>query len=303
MIVNDSDQAATQSIEQKLAARFGGGEPQVTNYDESAEAAAQEGETTQGEAEFAEIEWEGSKYQVPAPLKDGFLMKSDYTRKTQELADQRRSYEQALEVAKSGQLEKIFTESITAEHQELAVIDAYLSQMGKQDWASMPTEQILRNKIEIDNIKERREALRQAISEKRSKFDNDVKAKINELRSKSWESAAKAINGYTEQTKDELRKYALAEGLTDTEFDNVSLDPRSLRVIYKAMQFDKVQASAKANPNTKGQALRPGAAQERMPPETVAKLNFRKAMKAATTSREKETAIEGRLAGIFDKRR
>lgn len=291
------DQALEQSIEAKLAARFGGGEPQIEQ-----EESATEGEGEQ-QPEFAEVEWEGSKYQIPAPLKDGFLMKSDYTRKTQELADQRRSYEQAIEVVKSTAFDRTFNESIAQEQQELSVIEAYLQQMGKQDWASMPTDQILRNKIEIDNIKERREAVRQAIAAKRSKFDSDVKAKIDELRAKSWESTAKAINGYTEQTKDELRKFALAEGLTDSEFDNVSLDPRSLRVIYKAMQFDKVQAAAKASPNTKGNALRPGASSERMPPDTVAKLNFRKAMKAATTSREKETAIEGRLAGIFDKRR
>lgn len=47
------------------------------------------------EADYAEIEHDGAKYKVPAPLKEAFLRHSDYTRKTMEVADQRRALETA----------------------------------------------------------------------------------------------------------------------------------------------------------------------------------------------------------------
>src|SRR5438105_8523 len=45
------------------------------------------------EPDVAEIEINGKKYTVPAELKDGYLMQADYTRKTQEVADIRKTVE------------------------------------------------------------------------------------------------------------------------------------------------------------------------------------------------------------------
>lgn len=47
------------------------------------------------EEEYAEVDYEGAKYKVPAPLKDALLRQADYTRKTTEVADQRREIEAA----------------------------------------------------------------------------------------------------------------------------------------------------------------------------------------------------------------
>lgn len=66
-----ADQGASQSVESRIASKFGlptGGEPEA-----EAEGAAE------AESEFAEIDWEGAKYQIPAKLKEGFLKNEDYT--------------------------------------------------------------------------------------------------------------------------------------------------------------------------------------------------------------------------------
>jgi len=49
------------------------------------------------EPETVEIELDGKKYTVPADLKDSFLMQSDYTRKTQEIAAERKALSEAKE--------------------------------------------------------------------------------------------------------------------------------------------------------------------------------------------------------------
>lgn len=165
----------------------------------------------------------------------------------------------------------------------------------------MSTDQMLRQKVEIDNIKDRRTAIHQSVTEKKGQFDESMKARIAELRTKSRDLASKSIKGFSEDTEKAMREFARAEGLTDAETDNVLLDPRSYRVIYKAMQYDKVQSAAQTPVQTKTGILRPGASGERMSSGKAAELNFRKAMNGAKTSSQKARVIEDRLAGAFAK--
>lgn len=294
-----ADQAIEQSVEAKIASKFGFPAQNTEEVSQDTEVT----ESTQGsDTGLADLEWEGLTFKAPAKVKEALMRTEDYTRKTQELAEQRRAVEHVRELAQQNQLDKMFSDSIQNEQQEISVIDAYLQQATKLDWSQMNTDQMLRTKVEIDSIKERRAALKESMDSKRAKFQEEVKAKIGELRSKSRELASKAINGFNEQTEQDMRKYAISEGLTEQEIDNVLLDPRSFKVIWKAMQFDKVKAGTgqAAESATKAEkVLRPGSATERMPPEVANKLNFRKAMKGAKTSGEKANIIEDRLASIF----
>ena len=62
------------------------------------EAEAESSEDTETEqppeaAEFVNVEYEGTEYEVPAKLKDALLRQSDYTTKTQALAAERKALE------------------------------------------------------------------------------------------------------------------------------------------------------------------------------------------------------------------
>lgn len=286
------DQPGTESITDRIASKFGF---PGTGQEQAEPATAQA-----VESDLAELEWEGAKYQVPTKLKDAFMRNDDYTRKTQELAEQRKSLDHVRELSQQRALDSAFGESIAAEQQQISVIDAYLSQASKLDWSQMSTDQMLRHKVEIDNIKEQRALLKGAIDGKRDDFTKQVNARIVEMRGKSRELASKSIQGFSEQTESEMRKFAIAEGLAEPEVDNVLLDPRSYKIIWKAMQFDKVQ-SGTSRVDTATKVLKPGAAGERMPAKTAANLNFNKAMKSATNSSQKARVIEERLSGIFAK--
>ncbi len=294
-----TDQAPQQSVEDKILSRLG-----LPSQAEEAAAAGETQEETQQAVDdaFADIEWEGQTIKVPKGLKEAVMRTDDYTRKTQELADQRRSIEQLRETLQTRQTESAFAESIAPEQQEISVIDAYLSQIGKLDWSAMTAEQMLRQRIELDSIKERKQALQDSIASKRSQFTTNMQAKLTELRGKSRELASKSIQGFSEETEKAMRDYAKTEGLTDPELDNVLLDPRSYKIVYKAMQFDKVKAGTGKVNQAVDRVLKPGAASERMPQGTANKLNFNKAMKAAgNDSGAKARVIENRLVGIFSK--
>lgn len=294
-----TDQAPAQSVEDKILSRLG-----LPSQAQEAAAQTEQAAPVIDDA-FADLEWEGATLKVPKGLKEAVMRNEDYTKKTQELAEHRRSVDQLRELAQTRQLESTFSESIAPEQQEVSVIDAYLQQAAKLDWSQMTTDQMLRHKVEVDNIKERRAQLADSMNGKRAKFTAEVQAKLAELRGKSRELASKSIQGFSEDTEKGMREYARTEGLTDSEIDNVLLDPRSFKVIYKAMQFDKVKAGTgkAAEAATKvDRVLRPGNAGERMPAKTAENLNFGKAMKAAgTNSAAKARVIEDRLVGMFSK--
>jgi hypothetical protein len=192
---------------------------------------------------------------------------------------------------------------VTPEQQELSVIDAYLAQMSKANWSEMSTDQVLKTKIELDNIKERKASLKESIAEKKAKFDTDMKARISDLRSKAKEMASKSINGFSEEAEKSMRSYAASVGLTDGEIDNVLLDPRSFRVIYDAMQYQKVQTSAAKPVTSKTGVLKPGPTTDRMPQNVIDKFNYQKAIAKAKTKTEVNSLIEERLAGMYARRK
>jgi hypothetical protein len=288
-----------QSVEDRILGKLGlpGPEIQVDPTNETPVEEPDDG--------FAELEWEGQSVKVPKGIKEALLRNDDYTRKTQELAEQRRSVEQLREVMQTRQMEAAFSESVSAEQREIGVIDAYLEQAKRLDWSQMSTEQILRQRVELDSIRDRRKDLESAISGKRAKFTTELQAKLTEIRGKSRELASKSIPSFSEETEKTVREYAKSEGLTDPEIDNVLLDHRSFKVLWKASQFDKVKAAtgkAQEAAAKVDRVLRPGAAGERMPAKTAANLNFQKAMKAAgNDSGAKARVIEQRLMGVFSK--
>lgn len=85
-------------------------------------------EPDEPEDDSEEIEYDGEKYRVPRNLKDAFLRQSDYTRKTQEIADQRKELEGALERVNSAGKEEMT--ALT----RVAGIDAQLAQYDNIDW-------------------------------------------------------------------------------------------------------------------------------------------------------------------------
>jgi hypothetical protein len=286
----------------KIAAKFGFPAQQAP------EEPAEPGPNIQPEGDdqgtgLEEFEWEGTKLNVPKSLREAVMKNEDYTRKTQELAEHRRALDQARETMQRGQIDAQFQASIASEAQEVSVIDAYLKEANKLNWSSMNMEQLMRTRAEIDQVKERRAGLVQSIQGKRTQYDDAVKQHLTKLRANSRELIAKSIQGFNEEAEKAIRSYAVAEGLSEAEADSVMLDPRSAKILWKAQQFDKVQASAGKAVGAAARVLKPGGAQERMPAKTAADLNFRKAMKGAKTSSDKAQVIQAKLesGSIFNK--
>lgn len=293
--MTDTDQAAEQSVMERLTGHMSN----LTGIsDQARDEVPQSQEPQEASTGLEDVEWEGEKYQLPAKIKDALMKNADYTQKTQALSEQRKQIDHLAETFKRGEIEKAFSQSVAEESKRLSVIEAYLDQASKMNWSQMKTEDMLKAKIEIDSIKEQRDALKQAIAEKRGKFDTEVKTFEASIRAKARELAAKTISGYSEDTEQAVRKYA-SKDLSEAEVDRIFMDPRATQYVWKAMKYDEISAGVKPAQQQVEKALKPSGASNPMPQDVRAKLDFRKDMKAAKTSGQKAQLIEQRLAGKF----
>jgi hypothetical protein len=259
-------------------------------------------ETQEATPELAEIDVDGDLFQVPQKLKDAFMRNQDYTQKTQALAEKSKTIDHARELAQQSALDKTFLESVAPEQQEIAVIDAYLQQASKVDWSSMNTDQMLRQKVELDQIKERKANLKETLEGKRAKFNDEVKTRFETLRKQARDLASKSITGFNDQLEKEIRAFGVSKGLSEGEVDNVLLDPRSFSILNDAMQFSKAKAAAIPR-DKQGKFLKPGVASDRTPQTTILKATYEKQLKSAQTQGQKARVIEDYLASRVNMRK
>jgi hypothetical protein len=294
-----SEFEASPDIMGRLEAALGLGEAAAPVSEVANDSPPEAGETPTVSDGLADFEWEGARLRVPESLTKAVMLQKDYTQKTQELSESRKTLEQLQAVSQTQQAEMAFNQSVAAEHQELGLIDQYLKQMSGFDWSKLPSEKILLQKIEIDQIRDRRAAIVDSINGKRNQFQQNLQAKIQELRGKSKERLSKAIDNFTEETEQTIRNHAKSVGLTERQVDSLLLDPIASQVFWESAQYRAVKAKAKDGKQAApGEGvLRPGVAGERMPEAVKQTLAFGKQMKSAKTSQQKANLIEAKLAG------
>ena len=291
------DQAKPQSMTDRIAAQFD--IPEDDEAPEQVEAEAEADETPEAEApaEDVEIEYDGERFRVPVKLEKAIMQEADYTRKTQELAEQRRVLEQAQSSLNLATMEREFAKSVETEAQQITQLDAYLNSLKGQNFNEMPVDEGFRQWMLIQQASEQRETLQKAVETKRSEFMRDFESAVDTTRGKVRELLAKQIPGFSEAAVATMREYAEAQGFTKAAFDNIALDAKSMAVIYKAQQYDRLQEAKVSAVQKASPVLKPGSSNP-MPQQVRDKLNYRKALKTAPNSKAKEKVILERLAGM-----
>ena len=106
--------------------------PEQTETDEvQAETVTEDQPEADDADDSEEIEYEGEKYKVPKSLKDAFLRQSDYTRKTQEVAEQRKEFErQRDQFQQQAAMQRQHIEDFS----QLHTIDAQIERFKNVDW-------------------------------------------------------------------------------------------------------------------------------------------------------------------------
>lgn len=267
-----------------------GAEPQGTEGEGQEPALSQSEEVEV----FFDIGGERKPYRIPKEISDRFIQHEDYTRKTQDIAEMRRGLSSQMEAAR---IDHAFGQSVAAERQHLTVLDAHIAQFQGVNWQQMETADLLRTRAQLDQLKDQRAEIAKVIEAKRGEFDQKLQQVTAEALASGQKFIEARIKGFGPQVQNELLDFGRSQGFLQEELSKV-IDPRVVVTMWKAMQWDKLQASAPTVSKKAAQAapvIRPGASVKQAPRHQ----QQLEAAKKAKTPGEKRAAYEDYFASKF----
>lgn len=198
-----------------------------------------------------EVEFEGKKFKVDKEIKDALLRQADYTKKTQEVAEQRRQIEEmrnrTLETAE-------FQQQILVEVAQVVSIDNQLAQFNNLDWNRLysedPTQAVMLDR-QMRDLMGHKQNLVNAITQKEQAQNLKKQQETAKSFQENMAVVQREIKGWSPELKQQLFKYGLETGYSEAEMNNVK-SAAQVKSLHKAYLYDqlvkKQQASAKSKP-------------------------------------------------------
>lgn len=198
--------------------------------------------------EFEEIERNGKTYRIPAALKGELLMHSDYTRKTQEVAESRKALE-AREATLSQQAEA--QKEHVKDLGRLSHIEEQLEKYANVNWRALQEQDFLKAQehfVYYSQLKEQRDSLNSKIQQAQEASALQTQQSFAKRLEETRDFAAREIKGWNADTDKALEAYARESGLTDKQLFDV-LSPAFVKILHDAhvgrQLIQKQQAAAK----------------------------------------------------------
>lgn len=257
-----SDQAQEQSIEDRFQALLSPEEPEAEeveqetapqdNVEDSPESEDEATQEEQGDTEeedddsdLVEAEYGGKTYQVPAELKDALMLHADYTRKTQEVAEQRKALEAEV---KNFQMQAQIQQQNVQGIAQLMLLDNQLQQYQNIDWGSLydndPAEFVRQKEAARDLQTARSELANQlgAIQQQQAAEQQHQLARAQEEARRELTSALKWNAEKAKSTAEYIRGFNLPDSAY-ADLNNGAYGHIPIIWAHKAMLYDKLQSS------------------------------------------------------------
>jgi hypothetical protein len=313
-----AEAVAQQTLDSKLDRIFGGvkeapqqAQPEAVETQSETqespetpvETTSEEGapqETSEPNEEVIEVEFNGNKYQVPPELKDVLMKSSDYTQKTQSLAQQKREFEaQAAQLALQRE-EIAFQQSTAQEVDTLKMLEQYIPYVkANTNWDSLTTDQFVRKQKEIQDLTDQYTNLSSLLNQKHKAFKEKVDGERKNLKKQATEALSKAIPGFTDKVQGEIESYVKGLGYPDVAIPH--MNTLDYQIAWKAAQYDKLKTStASAVKKAADTPMIKATSRKEMPSKVKEMLNTRKVLsRAKQGSDEQKVALDRRLSQIF----
>jgi hypothetical protein len=253
-----------------------GGEPSEEQVEpvESEEIEAQEDEESAEVEEHEEVE-EQPVYRIKAAgeekdvtlddLVKSYQLGADYTKKTQEIAEQRKAIEaERSAIEESRQLRDAYA-------QRLQAIEQFLSQQqSEDDLESLKETDPIGYAVKVAELSQKEKQLyavraeqQRLAQQQQAEYQQNLQRFVQTEMAKLSQTLPEFSDPEKGQSiRSDLRKFATSIGYSDEELSQV-YDSRHVQVLYKAMQYDKLmqskpQITKKVNEAPK--MLKPGVA-------------------------------------------
>ena len=222
---------------------------------------------------------DGRTYKVPQELKNEFMHKSDYTRKTQELSILQK---QATEALQQQALQAHFQQAIAPDLTKLQQLKSQAEQLRTADRSGWDTDMSVRALLALQQVEGEAKELEAKIGQASAQFQQHVAQKHAEQTRNAYDYIGRHVRDWKpdSKTEQEVADYANNYGVTPDALGRIAnLYPGFAVMAYKAQQFDKLQS-------TKGQAVQKAqAAPPVVKPGAVTQSNTLKA-RAVKQARE-----------------
>jgi len=232
------------------------------------------------------------KDEVDVPLDElikGYSRTADYTKKTQEVAEQRKVIEaERAKIEEAARLRDQYA-------QRLTIIEQMLQQQPEQDLSALKETDPIGYAVAVAEKAEREKQL-QAVQQERMRLAQAQQSEQQErLKAHLASEAAKlreAIPEWTDEVKGEVikrevREYAKSIGFSDQELSQV-YDSRAVTALYKAAQYDKLmkgKVGATKQVREAPRMLKPGSAPQNVDQSKKLKQQVRKTGKVKDAAR------------------
>lgn len=190
-----------------------------------------DGERDEAEPETVELEIKGKTYKLPAELKDEFMLRPDYTRKTQEVAEMRRVLQDRIAAA-----EAVSDEEINVRARTVA-LDAALEQYKNIDWDALDRESPAEaNRLwrQYERLKEDRGEAEKKLTGLQGSREAETQRERAEQFRGSMAVLEKEIPDWGEAKAQDLKRFAETFGFDEAEFIEALHDPRQVKLVHAA---------------------------------------------------------------------
>jgi hypothetical protein len=203
-------------------------------------------------------------------LTKGYSRRADYTRKTQQLAEDRKALER--DARQAADLQRHYAE-------RLQWLESQFPPEQEPNWEQLAAEdpsEYVRQKAVYDARQQRARQLRAAQNAEWERAQHDQAVRLQDVVRKEGELLLEKLPGWREEKtrtaeKAKLVKYAQSIGYTTEELNGV-YDHRPLLVLHKAMKYDELinsKASVNKKANEAPKMMKPGAASDRSKAQLV----------------------------------
>lgn len=265
-----TDAEQPEQVEEATAEPEGQEVEQSADEPEGEEPAQDDGQAPAAPADEQVIKWttaSGESFEAPIKeLKDGYLRQSDYTQKTQALAQER-------EKAQARLFEQF--QMVEALGPDLGAHKALMDQIQQYqqlDWAQLKAEDPERHQAHVTQfllLREQAKELGQSIQNRQAQFNQAQQQEAIAATQAASEHLKKAIPGFGDKHLAEMNSHMLSKGLKQDDLPLIvqklgkALAPQVLEAIHEAAQWKALQAK---KPEVENRV-------KAVPPKAVAKVS------------------------------
>lgn len=222
---------------------------EVAEEVEAAEETTEEPETEeaneQAEPQEEMDEWEadGKKYTIPKAIKANLMMQADYTRKTQELAEQRKAIQEEKE--RHVQANQEYLRDVS----KVLAVDDQIEQYKKLDWNALTNEDPVQAQqlfIQFQTLKDQREALARQVDQREAERNKAKMQSVVEKREQGIAELQRDIPNWGPDVDRAITSFAINELGLSQEMVSSIIDPKVVKTLYRHMTVEAENKRLKA---------------------------------------------------------